>query len=190
MHVEKFIRSDLPAFAVFASLLEMTVSDIAQGMIDGNCTPEGAMLPPSYLMTETDAARWAATSESLAWLKKESYSKLCDEMGLHPEEVIREAKRRWRQGSAMRDGTVRVPAAKRGECGRMLWQKLRERGPLTAMDLAREVGMSWKNTMRRIGWLVSAGLVEETSEKEKKGRYWSPKWRALDDKGKREEAAA
>ena len=105
---------------------------------------------------------------------------------------MREARRRWRKGSAMRSGKVRPDALRRkgGVAGKEVWERLKGSGPMTAMDLARELGLNWKNTMRRIGWLVKAGLVEEMAEKQLKGRYWSPLWRALPRRVEAERAAA
>jgi len=181
MTTDKLIKNDLPAFAVFAEMMELTVSDIARGMIDGHCTPEGMMQPPAYLIVEKAAAEYVAAREGLHWVRTESFRILCDSMGLHPEEMLKEARRRYRTGSAMRDGSIRPRSVrdKGGVAGTLVLAKLREVGPQSTQDLARSLGISRECVVRRLSWLVSQGLVDQSKGRRLSGKYWSPMWRAL-----------
>lgn len=91
-------RSGLGAYALFCEMLEMTVSDIAKGMILGYCDLWGMMLPPQVMLSDKTGAEYQDTAAALKWLRSEEYQEFCDGMKLHPGEVMREAKRRYGQG--------------------------------------------------------------------------------------------
>ena len=83
---------------MFCEMLEVTVSDIAKGMILGYCDLWGRMLPPQVILSDKTGKEYQDVVDALKWLGSEEYLEFCDGMQLHPGEVMREAKRRCGRG--------------------------------------------------------------------------------------------
>lgn len=96
-------KADLGAFTLFVELLEVTIADIARGMVCGYCSGMGEMLAPVSL-TEKAAEDWKAAEGALLFVRCWRYFVICDNMRLHPQEVMREAKRRAGNGTWVRTG--------------------------------------------------------------------------------------
>jgi len=113
MTFDVMIKADLGAFTLFAEMLEITISDIARGLVCGYCSKEGRMLAPCGL-TEKAADDWRDAEGALLFLGCWRYVEVCDSMWVHPGEVMREALRRSDNGNWVKTGPpVRVRKYKR-----------------------------------------------------------------------------